>query len=167
MAQPHASTSSSLGQAEEGVAAGERFPLLVVLACLTAVTLVATPALAWLGPRLFATAGDEAQRAVLVGAVTAFGATALSLVPVAIMAPHGMGPLVGAYFGGALVRLFGCVAVVALAVTVWELPAGPLVLGLGLYVPLLLIETGLIGRHLWRKDDAAHGSAKTTTESSP
>ncbi|MEX0653184.1 MAG: hypothetical protein WD534_10355 [Phycisphaeraceae bacterium] len=128
----------------------ERFPLMSVLAWMTGVAGVIGGGLVWLAPQMFAS--EDAQRAVMVGGLTAYGVMVVSLVPVALLASWGMMAIVAAYFAGAGLRIVGCLAVVAAALVWWELPAGPLVLGLGLYVPLLLLETGLIGRHLWRKD---------------
>ena len=139
-----------------------RFPLVIVVGSLTGVSLVGIGLLNWLVPMLF-TDGDGARQAVLVGALTAYGVTVISLVPVALRVPQGVMAIVGAYFAGAGLRLIGCIAAIVVAVVGWQLPPGPLVLGLSLYVPLLFIETGFIGRYLWRQDE----TTPATTESSP
>ncbi|MFP4145811.1 MAG: hypothetical protein ACLFV3_11785 [Phycisphaeraceae bacterium] len=93
-----------------------------------------------------------AWRAVLLVGGTSCFAALVSLAPVAGLARRGVMPTMVGYFAGAAGRVLICLAVVLLAVGLWEMPAAAAVLGLSLYLPLLLIEVAWIGRYLWSLD---------------
>jgi hypothetical protein len=95
--------------------------------------------------------GPAVAAAVLVVWVTG----ALSLIPVAILGPHGVLATVKGYFAGMMVRLPVCLIAALLLHRLAHLPVRPLQIGLAVsYLPLLGVEVGFVARYLWQKDAA-------------
>ena len=79
-------------------------------------------------------------------------AVILSFVPVAMVGCRGLMQTMYAYFLGMGIRFILCVMMVVIAVVICEYPILPVLVGLLIYLPLLMVEVGCIGRHLWRQD---------------
>ncbi len=102
---------------------------------------------------------------VVVMAVAAWLGALLGLAPVVVAMPTGMMPMVYGYFLGAGLRVgLGLLAVVV-GVKVLAMPAGPVAVTLlAVYLPLLWIESSLIGRQLWRRSGPAGGAPTIQVE---
>ncbi len=121
-----------------------------VLALLVGVAWLAWALLRVLLPQAF---GGAVTRAVDVAALAAGGGAVVGLLPVAAMARGGVMSTVWGYFMGAVGR-----AVIALATLVLasrqDVAIEPMAVALVLiYLPLLGLEAGFVGRYLWRLDD--------------
>ena len=129
----------------------DAFPLLPAALALAGASLLGLSGLylaaAWL-------ASPDAGRAVLLTGGVVSLAALLGLGPVALLGPAGVMPTAAGHFAGAVVRFIAGLAALVLGLGQLHLPAAGLVLGLTIYLPLLLIETALVGRYLWRKDFA-------------
>jgi len=130
-----------------------RFPAMRTAAAIILAAALLTPA-SWF---VAGVVGDKAQAmgATLFALVLVGGLALLSLVPVAILERRGVMATVVAWFAAMLVRLPACLIAAAVAVRCGTFDGPTLAVTLGVfYVPLLLVEAGLVGRHLWHKDDA-------------
>lgn len=126
---------------------------------------------AWLAlPRIFSEP-DLIHSAIAFCAGVTWTTAVLALLLVGMVASRGVMPIVAAHFSGMAVRLVLCLASVVWAVRTGWLPA-PLIIGTMFifYIPLLLAEVALVGRFLWRQDEAglddepSPNQASATTE---
>lgn len=127
------------------------FPLVRMLLALTGVALLAAAPAALIAAGF--DHGPGSMRAALTMAVISWGVSVTSMLPVAVLGPLGVMPTIFAYFGGATMRLMLSLAAAVAAVKFAALP--PLAVGLSLtvmYLPLLFVEAGFVGRYLWAKD---------------
>lgn len=129
-----------------------RFPARLTLACLTPAA-VAAGLLAGLVLPMIYGRDPLVGQAVLVMSAAAWASAMLGVLPVALLGPHGVMPTVYGYFIGAALRIVLSLAAGVVAVRVLALPMEPVALTLvGVYLPLLFIEAGIVGRYLWQKD---------------
>ena len=128
------------------------FPLALSAVCLTATAAVCF-AVAW---GVIATLyGDipEATTTVYLIGVVVWSASILGVIPVALLGKQGVMATVGGYFTGMFIRLALCLGLCMAVVSRDLLPVGPMAVVLAMmYVPLLFVETALVGRYLWAKD---------------
>lgn len=92
------------------------------------------------------------------------------LLPVSLGASGGVNRIIAGYFVGTGLRLVVCAALVGLALALLDIDLQPLLLTVtGFYVPLVLVEAGMIGRYLWRLDETADPVARSgpTSASAP
>ena len=136
-----------------GHATPTRFPTMRAAAALILAAALLTP-VSWFAAGVV---GDRAQAmdATLFALAVVGGLALLSLVPVAILERRGVMATVVAWFAAMLVRLPACLIAAAVMVRGGTFDGRTLAATLGVfYVPLLLVEAGLVGRYLWHKDDA-------------
>lgn len=94
-----------------------------------------------------------AMNAALVMAGVSWAACVLGILPVALLGPLGVMPTIFSYFGGAVVRVVLSLIAAVIAVQGARLPALPVAVALmTMYLPLLFVEAGLVGKYLWSKD---------------
>lgn len=126
--------------------------MLAALGALLATAAVLYGVLAWAIPAVYGReSGAPAGVGAMAGVVTF--SLVLSVLPVGVLGRLGVMPTVYAYFLGAAARFVICIAGGFLLVKAQGLPAAPVMLTLAImYVPLLFIESALVGRYLWKKD---------------
>lgn len=97
------------------------------------------------------------RQAILVAATVVWGSALLGLLPVSIACRWGVIPTAYGYFIGAGTRVVICLVTTVVALRLgW--PAGPWATTLlGIYLPLLFVEVGLVGRFLWCQDWSTMG----------
>lgn len=77
----------------------------------------------------------------------------VSICPMRVLGSMGPSAVVWGYFAGTAARIILSVGACAWAIIKLGLPAqGVLLVLVGLYLPVLFLEAGYIGRHLWRMD---------------
>lgn len=137
------------------------FPLLKAAFALTAMAAVLYAAAAFIIPAIFSHS-QGALAGVSAMACVAWLSLLLSVVPVAAVGRFGVMPAVYAYFFGAAARFVIGLAALAVMVKVMNLPAGPVAVTLAwMYIPLLFLEAGLVGRYIWQKDFLNKNTAST------
>ena len=108
--------------------------------------------LAWAIPAICGREGGALAGVSAMAGVVTFSLV-LSILPVGVLGRLGVMPTVYAYFLGAAARFVICLAAGFLLVKAQGLPAVPVMLTLAImYLPLLFIESALVGRYLWKKD---------------
>lgn len=128
------------------------FPLGRAVLCLTAAALPVYALAAWAVPAAFGHP-PGALRAVTVMAVVVWASALAAVVPVSLLGPRGLMPAVWAYFGGAALRIVICLVAAVACVLAARLPAACVAVSLvAVYLPLLFIEAGMVGRYVWLKD---------------
>lgn len=142
------------------------FPLTKALLVLTGVAL-ASGVLALLVVGMIDDT-QPARRATLVMAGVSWVACVLGILPVAILGPLGVMPTIFAYFGGAAARVVMSLLAAIAAVQVARLPALPVAAALmTMYLPLLFVEVGFVGKYLWAKDFLAPREAGSGSLGAP
>ena len=89
---------------------------------------------------------EAGMLAATVGAMS----TVISLLPVVVASSWGLMAAVAGYFAGAALRMIICLAVVM--ALVWRAgvdPTAPALMLMSVYLPLMLLEAGLVGQYLW------------------
>lgn len=112
---------------------------------------------------------QPAMRAALVMAGVSWVACVLGILPVALLGPLGVMPTIFAYFGGAVARVVLSLLAAIVAVRLAHLPPLPVAAALMvMYLPLLFVEAGLVGKYLWSKDFLAPQTpGKSNDENKP
>lgn len=88
--------------------------------------------------------------AVGIMALVVWVGAVLALAPVATLARRGLRRLITGYFVGMGLRVVLSLAGAYVCIAYLNLPPGPVALTLvAMYLPLLFVETGCIGRYLW------------------
>jgi len=116
--------------------------------------------IAWLAPRLAGDAADAqgARRAVWVLGCLVWASALLSLAPVWALGPRGVMATAYGYFGGAALRLILCLGGGIAIGKALDVSTQVVIVALaGVYVPLLMIEVGFVGRYMWLKDSLPVG----------
>lgn len=109
---------------------------------------------------------ERADVAINAAAIVVWISTLLSILPVAAAWRAGLMPIVYAYFVGASVRIVLVLVATAAALKLADLPELPWVATLfAIYLPLLFIEVGLVGKYLWNK--RLNGDASSGTSPNP
>lgn len=128
------------------------FPLALSAACLTATAAVCLAA-AW--GVITTMYGDSSETAAVINlaGVAVWAASIVGVIPVALLGKQGVMATVAGYFVGTGIRLALCLGLCMAVVSRDLLPVGPMAVVLVMmYVPLLFVETALVGRYLWAKD---------------
>lgn len=129
------------------------FPLSGAVAALSGAAVVAGAG-AWVGVPIVL--GASARPVILPVATLAWVTAVLAVVPVALLGRLGVMATVYAYFLGAAARVALCLGGGAVMVRAFDWSALPAAVTLMIvYLPLLFIEAGLVGRYLWTKDSLA------------
>ena len=133
----------------------DRQPAFAAFVALISMTLLAGALYGlcvWLVPDFFADPG-RAVSAVAPMAAVVWLSCLLSLGPVIVLGSRGVGPTVWAYFVGAAVRVVICLMAAVVLVKRLAYPLEPVMITLVmLYLPMLFVEAGFVGRYLWLKD---------------
>jgi hypothetical protein len=134
------------------------FPLLKTLITLSGVALVLFGLCAWAIPAVFGHPPRALAGVTAMAAVVAFSLL-LSVLPVGLLGSWGVMATVYGYFFGAAARFVICIVAGFVLVKVQGLPAAPVMVTMPvMYLPLMFIETGLVGRYLWKKDSLPKGA---------
>jgi len=136
------------------------FPVWGSVMVLSVIALAAS-AMVW--PMALAIFGSEGQvhQAIAYAAITAWVAMLIGLAPVAAMRSRGDKAMTKGYFVGAGIRTSVCVAMTVGSIQLGGLPVGPWATALmGVYIPLLFVEAAIVGRYMWRRNEAGsfHGN---------
>jgi hypothetical protein len=133
-------------------AAQPAFPTLRAVAALSAAAgLLLAAALG--GAALFQPGAADVRQAVWFAAAVGWASALAGLAPVVIAGRRGLMWTVYGYFVGMGLRLALCFGASMVAVHGGWLPGRPTALALAVfYLPLLLVEVGMVGRYLWQKD---------------
>ncbi|MCE9592401.1 MAG: hypothetical protein K8S99_17995 [Planctomycetes bacterium] len=136
------------------------FPSLRVCAALSAASLATAVVMA--AVVLIVPGWSACLGAVALAACVVWIASLVGLVPVAVMGPFGVSSTLIGYFSGMGARVLLCIIGGLAGVYVMGLATQPLLLGMAaMYMPLLLVEAGYVGRYLSAKDPV------TPTEKTP
>ncbi len=88
-----------------------------------------------------------------------WGSSILGLLPVAVGYRLGVMGTAYGYFIGAGIRVLICILATVMALrSDWAIRAWLTTL-MGLYLPLLMLEAGLVGRYLWKLNDSREKSS--------
>ncbi len=134
-----------------------RFPIIATLLLLTLIALLVGWLLTLLMPLFFtpltAVQQTELRHIISLSTFIVWLAAMLSLVPLFILAPRGVMPTVTGYFIGSGIRLVLCLGAAVYLCMFRDQPAIPTGLSMvTVYVPLLFVESGLVGRYLMQLD---------------
>jgi hypothetical protein len=128
------------------------FPLIKTLGTLLAVALALAGVSAAVIPWAFGFPAGALPGVLAMAGVVTFSLL-LSVLPVGMLGPLGVLATVYGYFAGAAARFVICILAGFLLVKVQGLPAGPVMITMPvMYLPLMMIETAMVGRYLWKKD---------------
>ncbi len=137
------------------------FPIVKASFLLTATALLAAGPDALGLDAFFGWDGTMRDTLLLTGLVAWLSAL-VGLVPVALLGPRGVLPTVTGYFLGMGIRMGACLGAGLLGVYIGGLPAKPVGIALTVfYLPLLLVEVGMVGRYLSHKDAPSASSMPT------
>ncbi len=150
-------------------AAKPRFPIVTTLVLLTLIALVVGWLLTLLMPMFFAppTASlqTELHRIIYLSTGIVWLAAMLSLLPLFMLAPRGLMPTVTGYFIGSGVRLLLCLGAAVYLCLFNQQPALPTGLAMvAVYVPLLFVESALVGRYLIQLDKSPKPKGDKSTD---
>ncbi len=120
---------------------------------------LALAAIAWFLTPAFVGDREAAHTAVVACGLIIWLLTVITLLPVGLVGSRGVMPTVYAWFGGMAVRLPAALVASIAMQRFYELPVNAVFASLAVYyLPLVMIEAGLVGRYLWRKDALKGGS---------
>lgn len=147
-----------------------RFPILSTLLLLTLVTLLTAGLMYFLLPMLFENVMpaymDQLDPIITRSALIVLFAAVLSAIPLFLRAHRGVMATVSAYFIGSGIRLVLCLGAAVYLCLFRNQPAIPTGLTMVmLYVPLLLLESALVGRYLFQLDRSAKTVQETPVKS--
>ncbi len=143
------------------------FPIVTCFAALSVGAAGAAALAAWVAPVLQQHGQGEAGPVITEVAVTAAGVWLLYIAGVLLIAVaarqqrDAVMAIVRAWFAGMGLRLFGSVTAAVILVLGLNMEVIAVAVALAsVYLVLLFVEAGLVGRYLWRRDAAGTGPAQ-------
>jgi len=134
------------------------FPLVKTLVYLSAMSIACFASLIGLLGWVFNNPPAVSETVGLAVAVV-WAASVLGVLPMGVLGPRGVMPTVCGYFFGTGLRLVICFGLFLFVRSKDLFPIEPMAVALVLtYLPLLFIETAVVGRYLWNKDSRPGGN---------